>query len=107
MSNIRVGMIGYKFMGKAHSNAYRALPMFFPNVTRPQMVAICGRDAAGARAGARAIRLGERRDGLAQTRHARRYRRRRYQCAKRCAQGNRDRRGGKRASICSARSRWR
>ncbi|MFC4812736.1 Gfo/Idh/MocA family protein [Paenibacillus sp. GCM10023250] len=47
MSSIRVGMIGYKFMGKAHSNAYRALPMFFPDVTRPRMVAICGRDAAG------------------------------------------------------------
>ncbi|MBO7746938.1 Gfo/Idh/MocA family oxidoreductase [Paenibacillus sp. MWE-103] len=47
MSSIRVGMIGYKFMGKAHSNAYRALPMFFPDVKRPQMVAICGRDAAG------------------------------------------------------------
>ncbi|QHW33151.1 Gfo/Idh/MocA family oxidoreductase [Paenibacillus rhizovicinus] len=47
MSNIRVGMIGYKFMGKAHSNAYRAMPMFFPNVTRPQMTAICGRDPVG------------------------------------------------------------
>ena len=31
MSNrLRVGMVGYKFMGKAHSNAYRSLPMFFP-----------------------------------------------------------------------------
>ncbi|MBP3965916.1 Gfo/Idh/MocA family protein [Paenibacillus lignilyticus] len=47
MSTIRVGMIGYKFMGKAHSNAYRALPMFFPKVIRPQMAVICGRDAAG------------------------------------------------------------
>ena len=25
---LRVGMVGYKFMGKAHSNAYRSLPMF-------------------------------------------------------------------------------
>ncbi|MFC0332798.1 Gfo/Idh/MocA family protein [Paenibacillus sepulcri] len=47
MSNIRVGMIGYKFMGKAHSNAYRALPMFFPNVPKPEMKAICGRDPEG------------------------------------------------------------
>nr|WP_221401565.1 Gfo/Idh/MocA family oxidoreductase [Paenibacillus phyllosphaerae] len=37
-------MVGYKFMGKAHSNAYRAVPMFFPKVTRPVMKAICGRD---------------------------------------------------------------
>ncbi|MBW7476528.1 Gfo/Idh/MocA family oxidoreductase [Paenibacillus oenotherae] len=44
MNDVRVGMIGYKFMGKAHSNAYRALPMFFPNVIRPEMKAICGRD---------------------------------------------------------------
>ncbi|QAY66807.1 Gfo/Idh/MocA family protein [Paenibacillus protaetiae] len=44
MSNIRVGMVGYKFMGKAHSNAYRALPMFFPASVKPVMKAICGRD---------------------------------------------------------------
>ncbi|WP_040951297.1 Gfo/Idh/MocA family protein, partial [Gorillibacterium massiliense] len=42
---IRVGMIGYKFMGKAHSNAYRSLPMFFPNTKlKPEMTAICGRN---------------------------------------------------------------
>lgn len=29
MKQLRVGMIGYKFMGKAHSNAYRSVPMFF------------------------------------------------------------------------------
>ncbi|GGG21091.1 Gfo/Idh/MocA family protein [Paenibacillus abyssi] len=47
MSNVRVGMVGYKFMGKAHSNAYRALPMFLPDVPKPEMKAICGRDPAG------------------------------------------------------------
>ncbi|RXZ84776.1 gfo/Idh/MocA family oxidoreductase [Paenibacillaceae bacterium] len=47
MSNVKVGMIGYKFMGKAHSNAYRALPMFLPDAPRPEMKVICGRDAAG------------------------------------------------------------
>ncbi|OWA37221.1 dehydrogenase [Saccharibacillus sp. O16] len=41
---VNVGMIGYKFMGKAHSNAYRALPMFLPDVPKPVMKAICGRD---------------------------------------------------------------
>ncbi|NRF90378.1 Gfo/Idh/MocA family oxidoreductase [Paenibacillus frigoriresistens] len=45
--SIRVGMIGYKFMGKAHSNAYRAMPMFFPNAPKPVMKVICGRDEVG------------------------------------------------------------
>jgi predicted dehydrogenase len=47
MKQIQVGMIGYKFMGKAHSHAYRDLPMFFPDVTQPVMKAICGRDLKG------------------------------------------------------------
>lgn len=49
MSNeqVRVGMVGYKFMGKAHSHAYRDLPMFFPKVPKPVMKLICGRDEAG------------------------------------------------------------
>lgn len=46
MKQLRVGMIGYKFMGKAHSNAYRSLPMFFPKALKPEMVAICGRNAS-------------------------------------------------------------
>ena len=45
MQQLRIGMIGYKFMGKAHSNAYRSLPMFFPEAVYPQMSVICGRDA--------------------------------------------------------------
>ncbi|WP_019535931.1 Gfo/Idh/MocA family protein [Paenibacillus ginsengihumi] len=47
MKQVNVGMIGYKFMGKAHSHAYRDLPMFFPQVGRPVMKAICGRDEKG------------------------------------------------------------
>jgi predicted dehydrogenase len=43
MKQLRVGMIGYKFMGKAHSNAYRSLPMFFPEALKPEMVAISSR----------------------------------------------------------------
>ncbi|MGG1880315.1 Gfo/Idh/MocA family oxidoreductase [Paenibacillus cisolokensis] len=46
MKQLRVGMIGYKFMGKAHSNAYRSVPMFFPDALKPEMVAICGRNEA-------------------------------------------------------------
>ncbi|MBY3620611.1 Gfo/Idh/MocA family oxidoreductase [Acinetobacter sp. CUI P1] len=44
MKQLRVGMIGYKFMGKAHSNAYRSLPMFFPKALKPEMSVICGRN---------------------------------------------------------------
>ncbi|MBU7591632.1 Gfo/Idh/MocA family protein [Metabacillus halosaccharovorans] len=47
MNNINVGMIGYKFMGKAHSHAYRDLPLFFPNTVHPEMKVICGRNPEG------------------------------------------------------------
>lgn len=53
MKDIRIGMIGYKFMGKAHSHAYRDLPMFFPHVLRPVMTSICGRDEQGVHAAAK------------------------------------------------------
>ncbi len=40
---INVGMVGYKFMGKAHSHAYRDVAMFFKTETVPVMKVICGR----------------------------------------------------------------
>jgi predicted dehydrogenase len=44
--HIGVGMLGYAFMGKAHSNAYKTIPyMMYPPVAIPDLVAICGRDA--------------------------------------------------------------
>ena len=47
---LNVGMIGYKFMGKAHSNAYRQVGRFFPELdVVPRMKALCGRDEAGVR----------------------------------------------------------
>lgn len=46
MSEIGVGLVGYKFMGRAHSNAYRQAPHFFDVDPTPRMVAICGRDEA-------------------------------------------------------------
>ena len=42
---IGVGMLGYAFMGKAHSNAYKKLPyMTWPPPLMPQLVAIAGRN---------------------------------------------------------------
>jgi predicted dehydrogenase len=49
MAEIGVGLIGYKFMGRAHSNAYRQVASFFDVDPAPRMAAICGRDAAGVR----------------------------------------------------------
>jgi predicted dehydrogenase len=49
MAEIGVGLVGYKFMGRAHSNAYRQLPRFFDVDPTPRMAAICGRDEAGVR----------------------------------------------------------
>jgi predicted dehydrogenase len=43
---LRVGMIGYGFMGRAHSNAYKRLNDFFPVKHRVVLKAACGRDAA-------------------------------------------------------------
>ncbi|TWT88482.1 1,5-anhydro-D-fructose reductase [Pseudobythopirellula maris] len=46
MASINVGLVGYKFMGKAHSNAYMTAPKFFDMPAPPVMKAVCGRDAA-------------------------------------------------------------
>ena len=44
---LNVGMIGYKFMGRAHSNAWLKAGKFFDLKARPVMKVICGRDPAG------------------------------------------------------------
>ena len=44
---LNVGMIGYKFMGRAHSNAWLKADKFFNLKARPVMKVICGRDRAG------------------------------------------------------------
>ena len=49
MATVGVGLVGYKFMGRAHSNAYRQLPRFFDIDPAPRLVAVCGRDEAGVR----------------------------------------------------------
>jgi len=48
-----VALIGYAFMGKAHSNAYRQVNPFFAPTLRPRMKVICGRTPAAVRAAAR------------------------------------------------------
>ncbi len=43
---LNIGLVGYKFMGKAHSNALRKVGMFFEPSLKIGMKAICGRDEA-------------------------------------------------------------
>jgi len=42
---IGIGMLGYAFMGKAHSNAFKQMPyMFWPPPAYPRLVSIAGRN---------------------------------------------------------------
>ncbi|MBA2246678.1 MAG: Gfo/Idh/MocA family oxidoreductase [Chloroflexia bacterium] len=42
--SINVGLLGYNFMAKAHTNAYKKIPyIFWPPAARPRLHAICGR----------------------------------------------------------------
>ncbi|MGN6563896.1 MAG: Gfo/Idh/MocA family protein [Thermomicrobiales bacterium] len=49
MAEIGIGMIGYKFMGRAHSNGWRQVGHFFDVDPQPRLRAICGRDEAATR----------------------------------------------------------
>jgi predicted dehydrogenase len=41
---VAIGLLGYNFMAKAHTNAYRTIPyMFWPDGIRPRLRAIAGR----------------------------------------------------------------
>jgi hypothetical protein len=45
MAEVNVALIGYAFMGRAHSNAYRQVgPFLNPRLT-PRLKVLCGRDA--------------------------------------------------------------
>ena len=41
---LSVGMVGYAFMGAAHSQAWRTAPRFFDLPLEPAMTVVCGRD---------------------------------------------------------------
>ena len=50
MKELRVGMVGYGFMGRAHSNAYKRLNDFFPVQHKVVLKAACARNAEKAQA---------------------------------------------------------
>jgi predicted dehydrogenase len=45
MAQVNVALIGYAFMGRAHSNAYRQVGRFFSPKLQPRMKVLCGRNA--------------------------------------------------------------
>lgn len=51
MKTLRIGLIGYGFMGRTHSNGYKRVNDFFPELgIRPVLAAVCGRNADNAQA---------------------------------------------------------
>ncbi|MGH9752513.1 MAG: Gfo/Idh/MocA family protein [Blastocatellia bacterium] len=52
---INVAMIGYQFMGRAHSNAWRQVSRFFDTPVEPVMKVICGRNEDAVRKAAGAL----------------------------------------------------
>ena len=42
--NLNIGLIGYGFMGRAHSNAFRQAPRFFDLPYEPVLKAVCARN---------------------------------------------------------------
>ncbi len=55
MNEIGVGLVGYRFMGRAHSNAYRQVARFFDVDPAPRMVALCGRNESAVREAAASL----------------------------------------------------
>lgn len=55
MNDINVALIGYAFMGRAHSNAYRQVGPFFSPKRAPRMKVICGRSARGVEAARKSL----------------------------------------------------
>jgi predicted dehydrogenase len=49
MPEINVALVGYAFMGRAHSNAWRQVSRFFAPKLTPRLKVICGRDRGAVR----------------------------------------------------------
>jgi len=52
---LAVGLVGYNFMGKAHSNAWRQAPRFFELPADVRMKTICGRNTAAVKRAAQRL----------------------------------------------------
>jgi len=45
MKDLNIGLVGYGFMGRTHSNAFKQAPQFFTLPYRPVLKAVCARNA--------------------------------------------------------------
>src|SRR5262245_22041481 len=52
MREVNVALIGYNFMGRAHSNAYRQVGPFMAPRVVPRLKVLCGGDAKAVKAAA-------------------------------------------------------
>jgi predicted dehydrogenase len=52
MTDLGIGLIGYAFMGAAHSQAWRSAPRFFDLPLDPKLNVLCGRNAEAVQAAA-------------------------------------------------------
>jgi len=50
MKTLNIGLVGYGFMGRAHSNAFRTAPNFFDLPYRPVLKFVCARNPERAKA---------------------------------------------------------
>lgn len=50
MKNINIGMVGYGFMGRTHSNAFAQVNNFFDVPYRPVLKTVCARNPERANA---------------------------------------------------------
>src|SRR5262249_31032334 len=50
MKKLNIGLIGYGFMGRTHSNAFRKVNNFFDLEYEPVLQAVCARDVGKAKA---------------------------------------------------------
>jgi predicted dehydrogenase len=50
MKNLNIGLVGYGFMGRTHSNAFLQAPRYFDLPMKPVLKAICSRNADRAKA---------------------------------------------------------
>ena len=50
MKKLNIGLIGYGFMGRTHSNAFHQAPTFFNLPYQPVLKTVCGRNEGAAKA---------------------------------------------------------
>jgi predicted dehydrogenase len=55
MAEVNVALIGYAFMGRAHSNAWRQVSSFFSPKLTPRLKVICGRDETAVKKASRRL----------------------------------------------------